>query len=77
MCMPQEVNQFQNRLNRAMAECQDKARDLMKPGYQNDAKKMAQVEDTLINCMAGTVDQYVQLLKPLKERVAAQLKEFK
>jgi hypothetical protein len=68
------VAQYQNRLNRAMADCQDKARDLMVPGYEKDAKKMAKVEDALISCMARTVDEHIGLLKPLKQRIAAQLK---
>jgi len=70
----QEVGQFQNRLGRAMAECQDKARDMMKPGYENDAKQMAKVEDVLLGCISKTVDEYIGKLKPLKERIAAQLK---
>ena len=56
-----------------MQECQDKARDLMKPGYENDAKKMAQVEDALLHCMSTTVQQQVKLLKPLKDRIIGQL----
>jgi hypothetical protein len=73
--MFQEVGQFQNRLNRAMAECQDKGRDLMKPGYENDAKKMAAVEGALLSCMAKTVDTHIGMLKPLKDRIATQLKK--
>jgi len=71
----QEISQFQNRLNRAMSECQDKARDMMKPGYENDAKQMAKVEDYLINCMSRTVDEYIKLLNPMKERIKVQLKK--
>lgn len=56
-----------------MQECQDKARDMMKPGYENDAKKMAKVEDTLLSCMNKTVDEYIGMLKPMKERIVAQL----
>jgi len=58
-----------------MQECQDKARDMMQPGYENDAKKMAKVEDQLIACMSKTVDEYIQLLKPMKERIVATLKK--
>jgi hypothetical protein len=65
---------FQDRLNRAMQECQDKARDLMVPGYENDAKKMNKVEEALIGCMSKTVDEYIGKLKPMKDRIAAQLK---
>ena len=57
-----------------MAECQDKAKDMMQPGYENDAKKMAKVEDALITCMSKTVDQHIGMLKPLKDRISSQLK---
>jgi hypothetical protein len=70
----QEVGQFQNRLNRSMEECQDQAKDLMQPGYENDAKKMAVVEDKLISCIGQTVDNHIALLKPMKARIIAQLK---
>jgi Eukaryotic protein of unknown function (DUF842) len=71
----QEVGQFQNRLSRAMQECQDKARDQMKPGYENDAKLMANVENTLISCIEITVNEYIGKLKPMKERIAAQVRK--
>ena len=57
-----------------MQECEDKARDMMKPGYENDAKQMAKVEDVMLHCISTTVDEYIGKLKPLKERIVAQLK---
>ena len=77
MFIVQEVGQFQNRLNRNMAECQEKARDMMTPGMEKDARKMAKVENTLINCMAKTVDEHIALLNPMKDRITAALKQFK
>jgi Skp family chaperone for outer membrane proteins len=71
-----EVSQFQNRLNRSMMECQDKAKDLMYPGIENDAKKMIKVEDTLLACMSKTVDSHIGLLKPMRQRVEGQLKQL-
>lgn len=73
----QEVNQYQNRLNRAMQECSDRARDEMKPGYENDAKAMAKVEDKLLRCMQKTVDEYIGMLKPLKSRILTTLQQAK
>jgi Eukaryotic protein of unknown function (DUF842) len=58
-----------------MADCQDKARDLMSPGAENDARKMQKVEDALIKCIGKTVDEHIALLKPMKERIIAQLKQ--
>jgi hypothetical protein len=60
-----------------MQECQEKSRDMMVPGIENDAKKMAKVEDVLINCMSKQVDEHIKLLKPMKERIAAALKNYK
>lgn len=71
-----EVGNYQNRLDRAMSECQNKARDIMKPGDENDAKRMQKIEDALLGCMSQTVNEYVGLLRPMRERVAAQMKEI-
>jgi hypothetical protein len=69
------VNQFQNRLNRAMADCQDRARDLLTPGAEKDARKMQKVEDAFIKCIGKTVDDHIGLLKPMKERIISHLKQ--
>lgn len=57
-----------------MQECQDKARDYMKPGFENDAKMTQKVEDVLLSCMESTTKEYIGMLKPLKNRIASQLK---
>ncbi|CAJ1969944.1 unnamed protein product [Cylindrotheca closterium] len=75
--MQNEVAQFQNRMNRNMQECQEKARDMMYPGIENDARKMTQVEDALVKCMGQQVDEHIKLLKPMKERIVSALKSFK
>lgn len=59
-----------------MQDCQDNARDMMRPGYENDAKAMAKVEDSLLSCMEKTVTEYIGKLKPLKQRVADQMKSL-
>jgi len=69
-----EVGQFQNRLNRNMQECQEKARDMISPGMQSVPRN---VEETLIKCMTQQVDEHVKLLKPLKDRITASLKNYK
>jgi len=57
-----------------MHECEDKARDNMKPGWENDAKQMDKVEGVLLTCISKTVDEYIGKLKPMKDRIASQLK---
>ena len=70
----QEVGQFQNRLNRNMQECQERARDMISPGMDSIPKK---VEDELIRCMSTQVDEHIKLLKPMKDRITAALKNYK
>lgn len=72
--MQQEVNQFQERLNRSMMQCQDEARDLMTPDIQSNPNQMRKIEDKIVKCMSKTVDHHIGLLKPLKKRIADQLK---
>lgn len=72
-----EVQDFQRRLNNSMTECQDKAKDMMYPGIENDAKKMGKVEDALLACMNKTVDNYIGLLQPMRKRIQGHLNQFK
>ena len=58
-----------------MTECQYQAQDLMKPGFENDAKMVNKVEEKLIGCMSNTVDKYIAMLGPLKTRVVENLKK--
>ena len=59
-----------------MADCQDKARDLMPAtATQPDARTMQKVEDAFVKCIGSTVDEYIGLLKPMKQRIVANLKE--
>mmetsp|Transcript_15169 Transcript_15169/g.20695 ORF Transcript_15169/g.20695 Transcript_15169/m.20695 type:complete len:155 (-) Transcript_15169:363-827(-) len=71
----QEVNQFQNRLNRAMQQCNDEASAMMLPGTRDDPKEMAKVEDTILKCMSGVVSDHTKQLKPMRERIDGHLKE--
>jgi hypothetical protein len=73
--LQQEIGQFQNRLNRAMMQCNDEASAMITPDVQNDARKMQKVEDTVINCISKTVDHHIKQLIPMKQRIEAGLKE--
>lgn len=73
--LQQEIGQFQNRLNRAMMQCNDEASAMITPAVQNDARKMQQVEDTVIHCITKTVDHHIKQLSPMKQRIEAGIKE--
>jgi bacterioferritin (cytochrome b1) len=60
-----------------MAECQERARDMLQPGMENDARKMAKVEDTLLQCISKTVDEHISMLQPMQDRIKSALKDFK
>jgi hypothetical protein len=72
----QEMNTFQNRLNRSMQDCQDQIRDHIQPGDETNATKIMQAETMLVKCMSQTVDHHIQLLKPMRERIIMQLKKL-
>lgn len=56
-----------------MQDCQDKVRDMLNPGDENDARKMRRVEEAWLSCTAASIKDHMALLKPLKDRVAKHL----
>jgi hypothetical protein len=72
----QETAQFQNRLNRAMMDCQDQARDMIKPGFEDDAAALSKVEDHVLTCMSKTVDTHIKLLRPMQDRIVGEIKKM-
>lgn len=73
----QEVGNFQNRLSRAMMQCNDEASAMITPAVQNDARKMRKVEDKILSCISKTVDDHVRQLGPMKQRIQAGLKQLR
>merc|ERR1711862_1039599 len=61
-------------MSQSMMQCQDEARDLMTPDIQSNPNQMRKIEDKIVKCMSKTVDHHIGLLKPLKKRIADQLK---
>jgi hypothetical protein len=61
-------------LERAIHECADKARDSMKPGFENDMKLVTKFENIYAGCINATVNEYIQKIKPVKERIMEQIK---
>jgi hypothetical protein len=59
-----------------MMQCNDDASAMITPDVQKDARKMKKVEDTILSCIAKTVDSQLKQLGPMKQRVASQLKQL-
>jgi len=72
----QEVGQFQNRLNRAMTQCNDEASAMITPDVQGNARKMKAVEDKVLICMSTTVDHHIESLIPMKKRIVSVLSKL-
>ncbi|KAL7464183.1 hypothetical protein ACHAXS_004523 [Conticribra weissflogii] len=69
----QEIGNFQNRLNRAMMQCNDDAQGMITPDMQHDARKMQRVEDSLLKCIDGAIKKSRDSLGPMKSRIESQL----
>mmetsp|Transcript_11462 Transcript_11462/g.19852 ORF Transcript_11462/g.19852 Transcript_11462/m.19852 type:complete len:150 (+) Transcript_11462:150-599(+) len=69
----QEIGNFQNRLNRAMQQCNDDAQGMVTPDMQNDSRKMKKVEDSLLKCIDGAIGKSREALKPMKQRIESHL----
>mmetsp|Transcript_15826 Transcript_15826/g.34257 ORF Transcript_15826/g.34257 Transcript_15826/m.34257 type:complete len:150 (-) Transcript_15826:599-1048(-) len=69
----QEIANFQNRLNRAMMQCNDEAQGMITPDMQHDSRKMKKVEGSLLNCIQGAVNKSTAGLKPMKQRIESQM----
>ena len=70
----QEIGNFQNRLQRAMVQCQDDAQGMITPDMHSDDRKMRKVEDTMLKCIDDAIQKSRQGLKPMKDRIESQLK---
>lgn len=69
----QEIGNFQNRLQRAMVQCQDEAQGSITPDMHNDDRKMRKVEDAMLKCIDNAIQKSREGLKPMKQRIESQL----
>ena len=69
----QELGNFQNRLQRAMMQCQDDAQGMITPDMGEDSRKMKRVEESMLKCIEGVVSKSRDGLKPMKQRIESQM----
>lgn len=58
-------------------QCNDQANEMITPDMQNNPAKMKKVEETVLNCIAQTVEKSISNLNPMKQRLEARLKNLK
>ena len=59
-----------------MADCQDRARDMIAPGMENNPSQVEKAQEQMLQCMSKAVDNQIGMLKPLKKRIDQQLKKL-
>ncbi|TMW62118.1 hypothetical protein Poli38472_009611 [Pythium oligandrum] len=72
-----EMQSFQNRLQRCAMECQDRARDSMPSNGNPSEAQMAGIEKDMQKCFNGCVDTHLKLLPTLEKRVTDAVSQVK
>ncbi|GLE00903.1 hypothetical protein PINS_up019375 [Pythium insidiosum] len=75
--MQNELQSFQNRLQRCAMECQDRARDSMPSSGNPSDAQMAAIEKDMQSCFNHCVDSHLKLLPTLQKRVEDAVKQVK
>ena len=70
----QEMNAFQNRLQRCIAECEDTVRDKF-PQLNESQRDQAQIQ--LMSGMSSCVDKHIAMLKSVKAKIETDLSNIK
>ncbi|GMF23436.1 unnamed protein product [Phytophthora lilii] len=76
--MQQEMQNFQNRIQRCAQDCQDKAQDALPAGGSPSEKQIARAQQDMDKCVGRCVDSHISLLPNISSRIeqaVAQLKQ--
>lgn len=68
------MNDFQERLQRCVARCQDKAQETLPP--QPSEKDIAKAQDKLANCAADCAVEYEKLIPKLQANIIDRFKQL-
>jgi 4-diphosphocytidyl-2C-methyl-D-erythritol kinase len=71
----QEMNSFQSRLQRCMADCEDVVRDKF-PNITSE-QQQSQAQGQLLQGMSGCVDKHIALLKSVKYKIESDIDKVK
>ena len=71
----QEMNSFQSRLQRCMADCEDSVRDKF-PNITSE-QQQSQAQGQLISGMSQCVDKHISLLKSVKSKIESDIDKIK
>uniref|UniRef100_A0A6U1B6Y4 Uncharacterized protein n=1 Tax=Leptocylindrus danicus TaxID=163516 RepID=A0A6U1B6Y4_9STRA len=68
-----EIQRFQQRLQRGMANCQDQANDMVTPDVHNNPDKLRKIEDKMGNCFGQVIKEHIGMIGDVKKRIINQL----
>ena len=71
----QEMNSFQSRLQRCMADCEDSVRDKF-PNITSE-QQQSQAQGQLLSGMSQCVDKHISLLKSVKHKIESDMDKVK
>ena len=69
------MTDFQNRLQRGIQRCQDKAQEMLSANPSE--KEINKAQDFLANCAADCAVEYEKQIPKLKDTIAERLKQLK
>lgn len=71
-----EMNQFQNRLQRCVMDCEDAARDKF-PNLEKNPGQLDKAQAHMLSGMSSCVDKHIALLKSVKQKIESDMDKMK
>ena len=71
-----ELNRFQERLQRCSQICQDEVSDQITPGMDRSSPKFLNIERKVTTCMSGCVDKHISLVQSIHGKLNTDIDEL-
>ncbi|KAH7464766.1 hypothetical protein PRIC1_005623 [Phytophthora ramorum] len=75
--MQQEMQNFQNRIQRGVQDCQDKAQDALPAGGNPSEAQIARAQKDMEKCVGRCVDSHISLLPNISSRIEQAVAQVK
>eukprot|EP01041_Mallomonas_annulata_P011584 gene11584-24225_t len=69
----QEMNSFQNRIQRCSMSCQDEFNDKITPDMRENPKKLEQARKQSMGCLNSCVNKHIDLLKSIQGKLEQEI----
>ncbi|RLN50278.1 hypothetical protein BBJ29_003524 [Phytophthora kernoviae] len=75
--MQQEMQNFQNRIQRGVQDCQDRAQDSLPANGSPSETQIARAQKDMESCVGRCVDQHISLLPNINSRIEQAVTQVK